>query len=150
MRYDRATRMVFIALVMVGLVTQGTARYAVTAEPLDVGGPRLCLAVDPSDVHGVWWWQSWAGGCASRDTGPGLFRPDQATVVKEGEVVRVSFRLGLHGIPPQPDHLDVRIVLEGDRMRSTASGSSVAVVSRDNLDIQSRMGHDLPRIGSGT
>ena len=33
-------------------------------------GLRLCVAVDPRDPHGVWWWQPGASGCTSRSTGP--------------------------------------------------------------------------------
>src|SRR5689334_8485006 len=32
-------------------------RYVVTAAPLGVGVPtNICVAVDSTDVHGVWWW----------------------------------------------------------------------------------------------
>jgi hypothetical protein len=49
-------------------------RYVVTESPIDVGrGIRLCIAVDPADHRGMWWWQPGATGCDSRSTGPGLF-----------------------------------------------------------------------------
>ena len=74
-------------------------RYLVTSSAIDVGrGIRLCIAVDPRDPHGVWWWQPGASGCTSRSTGPTVFHADQAAVSPSArpEVTTVSFRLGLH------------------------------------------------------
>jgi len=51
------------------------SRYVVTAAPLGVGVPaKLCLAVDPADVQGVWWCEPGTNGCANRSTGPGVFK----------------------------------------------------------------------------
>jgi hypothetical protein len=49
---------------------QTRPRYVVTASPIDVRvGSGLCVAVDPSDPKGVWWWQP-GEDCSSRSTGP--------------------------------------------------------------------------------
>jgi hypothetical protein len=87
---------------LVGVVTQpAPARYAVSAAPLNLGSSgKLCIAVDPSDPHGIWWWQSGTDNCATRDTGPGLMKADEATVSTDSVGVHASFRLGLHGAPP--------------------------------------------------
>jgi hypothetical protein len=130
-----------LLLIFLGIVTQpAPARYAVSSAPLNVGSSgKLCIAVDPSDPHGIWWWQSWTDNCATRDTGPGLIKADEATVSIDSVGVHASFRLGLHGVPPQPDHLDVRLVIAGRRIRSE-SGNDVPVVYRADLNIPARLG----------
>src|SRR5687768_9132925 len=86
-----------------------TPRYQVTASPIDVGnGIRLCVAIDPADSQGVWWWGPGASGCASRSTGPGVFRADQATV-SQSPPTAVGFRLGTHSAT-RP-FIDVRMVI---------------------------------------
>jgi len=77
----------FLPLLLVflfGCRTSGTStpRYTVTATPVDVvsGGFGLCIAVDPADTQGVWWWQPGPSGCASRITGPTVFAGDRASV----------------------------------------------------------------------
>jgi hypothetical protein len=130
-----------LLLLLVGFVTQpAPARYTVSAAPLDVGSSgKLCIAVDSTDPHGIWWWESGTDNCATRDTGPGVFKADEATVSTDNVGVRASFRLGLHGLSPQPDHLDVRLVIAGSRMRSQ-SGDDVPVVYRADLKIPARFG----------
>src|SRR4029453_19107515 len=51
------------------------ARYIVTTAPLGVGAasPGICVAVDPTDPQGIWWWEPGWSGCSSRSTGPGVF-----------------------------------------------------------------------------
>jgi len=131
-----------LLLILVGVVMQpASPRYAVSAAPLNVGiSAKLCIAVDPTDPHGIWWWQSWADNCAGRDTGPGVFKADEAMVSTDGIGVHASFRLGLHGLPP--DHLDIRLVIARGRMRSRA-GNDVSVVYRVDLNIPPRSGPEF-------
>jgi hypothetical protein len=86
-----------------------TGRYLVTANAIDVGvGPGLCVAVDPADEHGVWWWEPGATGCDTRSTGPGLFQADRVVVPRAatgsplvapwGQVLPSSI---LHGLAPE-------------------------------------------------
>src|ERR1700752_1248776 len=72
-------------------------RYAVTAEPLDVGlHTKLCIAVDPADSAGVWWWEPGAAGCSTRSTGPALMRGLEPQVrLSQPDVVEARFRIGL-------------------------------------------------------
>jgi hypothetical protein len=137
-------QVVLLLLILVGVVTQrASARYAVSAAPLNVGSSsKLCIAVDPTDPHGIWWWQSWPDNCSRRDTGPGVFKADEATVSTDGIGVHARFRLGLHGLPPQPDHVDVRLVIADGRMRSQ-SGDDVSVVYRIDLNIPPRPGSEF-------
>ena len=115
---------------------QSVPRYIVTDTPVDVGvAPGLCIAVDPNDEHGVWWWQAGQHGCASQSTGPGLFHPEDAIVSRAAASgpVAISFRLGTHS-NTRP-WVDVRLTLDQTGMRSSATGSQVSVTRRTNLDI---------------
>jgi hypothetical protein len=112
-------------------------RYIVTASPIDVGtgAPGLCVAVDPSTEHGVWWWEPGASGCASRSTAPGVFEADQATVshATESSAIDVRFRVGLHSIA-RP-FAEIHLVIEDGSMRVVASGARVPVLRRPDLDV---------------
>src|SRR4029079_16339405 len=128
---------------LVGFIGQSRSnvelRYVVTAAPLGVGVPtKLCLAVDPTDVHGVWWWEPGANGCANRSTGPGVFKADSATVSRNNGAIDAAFRLQLHARPGERDSVDVRLTVEGGRMRSSASVEGVPVATRRNLDVPER------------
>ena len=96
---------------------------------------RLCIAVDPGDPHGVWWWEPGADGCTSRSTGPTVFHGDEAAVSRTArpEVTAASFRLGLHS--RTPSFLDVRLAIEDGRMRSLDTGAAVALQRRNDLDV---------------
>ena len=111
-------------------------RYVVTAEPIDVGvGPGLCIAVDPLDRLGVWWWEPGRSGCASRSTGPGLFHADDPRVSPPAQSgpVAITFRLGTHSTT-RP-FIDVRLVLEGGDLRSVETGARVPTQGRNDLDV---------------
>jgi hypothetical protein len=104
-----------------------------------VGVPtKLCLAVDPADVHGVWWWEPGTNGCANRSTGPGVFRADSATVSRNSGAIEAAFRLQLHARVGERDSVDVRLTIEGGRMRSSTSVEGVPVATRRDLDIPER------------
>ena len=85
-------------------------RYLVTSTPIDVGlgNTGLCVAVDPRDPQGVWWWQPGASGCTSRSTGPQVFHADKAAVspAPPPEAMAVSFRLGLQPVRPPTSTFD--------------------------------------------
>jgi hypothetical protein len=112
-------------------------RYLVSGSPIDIGlGPSgLCVAVDPNDPHGVWWWEPGTSGCASRSTGPKVFHGDEATVSQpthKGPIV-VSFHLGTHSVT-RP-FISVRLVIEDDNIRMQESGARVAIQGRTDLDV---------------
>jgi len=116
---------------------QPLPRYVVTASPIDVSlGPSgVCVAVDPLDRRGVWWWEPGASGCASRSTGPGVFHADRATVsrpVHPGPTV-LSFRLQTHSAT-RP-FIDVRLLVDDGNMRALESGARVQTNRRNDLDI---------------
>jgi catechol 2,3-dioxygenase-like lactoylglutathione lyase family enzyme len=114
-------------------------RYLVTSSALDVGaGTGLCIAVDPRDSQGVWWWQPGASGCTTRSTGPNVFHGDAAAVSQPArpETIAVAFRLGL--ISRTPSSLDVRLTIADGRIWSLATGADVALSRRRDLDVPER------------
>src|SRR5215831_19078559 len=97
-------------------LTQSIPQYVVTAAPIDVGvsSVGLCIALDPNDSTGVWWWEPGRSGCTSRSTGPGVFRADDASVTTRGltDIIDVHFRLQLITGPGEgPRFADVRLVV---------------------------------------
>jgi catechol 2,3-dioxygenase-like lactoylglutathione lyase family enzyme len=117
-------------------VAQADGRYLVTTSTIDISPRiRLCIAVDPGDAHGVWWWEPGASGCTSRSTGPTLFHAEDAAVSSSArpEVTAVRFRLQLHS--RTPSFLDVRLAIEDGRIRSLDTGASVTLQRRSNLDL---------------
>lgn len=124
------------------LVGPADRRYLVTSSVTEVSPRiRLCIAVDPRDPHGVWWWEPGASGCTSRSTGPTIFHAEDATVSPSARpgVTAVSFRLQLHA--STPSFLDVRLAIEDGRMRLLDTGSGVALQRRNDLDLP----WELPR-----
>lgn len=111
-------------------------RYLFTESAIHVGeGIELCLAVDPGDPQGVWWWMPGETGCATRSSGPGLVHADHATVSRgrAGTRSTVSFRLGTHSAT-RP-FIDVRLVVQDGRMRALQSRAQVMLQTRANLDV---------------
>jgi len=112
-------------------------RYILTVTPIYVGvGPDgLCVAVDPKDQHGLWWWEPAHGVCSSRSSGPGLFHAEDAIVSQADKPgpVALSFRLGTHS-QARP-FVDVRLTVDEREMRSMDTGSHVPVKRRNALDI---------------
>lgn len=111
-------------------------RYIVTATPIDIlgtGHPGFCVAVDPTDAQGVWWWEPGRSGCSSRSTGPTVFRADRATVAaaKPSGEIEVHFQIALQVSPPR----DVNLVIQDATLRVGASGARVATERRNDLEV---------------
>jgi hypothetical protein len=112
------------------------ARYLITTSPIDVGlGIRLCVAVDPRDETGLWWWGEGASGCRSRSTGPDLFRAEQARITRARGIQpwTAAFRLGTHSAA-QP-YIDVTLLIQGTTLHSTQSNDRVPLEDRKDLAI---------------
>jgi len=124
---------------LVGILTSacGSAepRYHVTERPLACGdGLVLCVAIDPRDAQGVWWWEPGASGCDSYSTGPGVFPGDQASVSvpqPDGQI-SVSFRLPIHATS-EPYHRELRLLVHGDSIRVAGDDASTRLQRRSNL-----------------
>jgi hypothetical protein len=139
-----------VAALVVGLMCGGCRRavrddeetrprYVVTASPIDVRvGSGLCIAVDPSDPKGVWWWQP-GKDCSSRSTGPMVFHAEDAALVSSDgrETVDIRFRVPVKRRPNSSElpFVDVSLRLEGGLLRAEATGSHVATVTRSDLEI---------------
>jgi hypothetical protein len=110
-------------------------RYIVTAAPVDAvgGGWTVCIAVDPTDAHGVWWWQPGPSGCDSRITDPTVFRGDRAQVkaTSTSSSISASFTLQYHF-----GSRAINLVLQDSEMRFADSGIRVPTQRRVDLDIQ--------------
>jgi hypothetical protein len=123
---------------------ESAARYVVTATPIDigVGSSRMCLAIDPDDRHGVWWWEP-GRDCSTRSTGgPTVFKADNAVVVPSGRPGTTDIRFRLQLIraanSSQPPFADILLRLEGSQLQAAATGSRVAMYRRRDLDIPER------------
>jgi hypothetical protein len=111
-----------------------THRYFVTDRRINVGvGPGLCIAFDPGDRHGIWWWEPGASGCTSRSTGPDLFHPADAMVSQSNDSTTLTFRLGT--VSADRPFVDVRLVVTGNTMRMPESGAEVSVHRVVKLDV---------------
>jgi hypothetical protein len=114
-------------------------RFFVTAAPLDVviGSRGLCIAVNPSDATGVWWWEPGRSGCSSRSTGPGVFHADDATVATDERAtpIDVRFRLKLIDRPGEERFLDIRLALRDADIRCVSTGMQVPIERRHDLEI---------------
>jgi hypothetical protein len=107
------------------------------------GPGGLCVAIDPADPVGVWWWGPGRSGCATRNTAPGppqenatglaaLFHAEDAVVISRGNATEARFRLGLHG---PPDYVDVDLIIRDGHMLSVSTGARVGIRQLRNLDI---------------
>ena len=141
----------FIALIFgAGAFAQhARSKYVVTSDPIRVhAGPAgLCVAIDPSDATGVWWWGPGRSGCTSRDTvvGPGqenvqgiaaLFHAiDAAVSTDPSGTVHARFRLGLHARPGQPEFVDINLTEKSDVIRCSSTHAAVQAKRLDILNI---------------
>jgi hypothetical protein len=108
-------------------------QYLSTVRPLDLGvGPGACIAVLPNDPTGVWWWEPGATGCASRSTGPDVFKADRGAVSKSGDQIVITFQFNTQS--SERPVVAVHATINGDEM-STTSGARVPVQSLSRLDI---------------
>lgn len=116
-------------------VSPSVPRYTVTATPLDIvgaGHPGLCVAIDPTDEHGVSWWEPGPSGCSTRTSGPTVFRAQLATVAanRGSDAIDVRFTL-----PLMSGSRDVRLLLNDGGLSVTGSGARVPTQRRDDLNI---------------
>jgi len=120
--------------------------YVVSADPISVrSGPGgLCVAIDPADPNGVWWWGPGRSGCSTRNTIPGphqenakgltaLFQVTDAVVSRDkAGATEARFRLPMHG---PPDFVDVDLIIHNGHMLCVATGAQVRARQMSHLDI---------------
>ena len=139
------------ALVVLVFATETTSqparsKYVVSAEPIRVhtGPAGLCVAIDPVDRAGIWWWGPGRSGCTTRNTEThenatgiaALFHPTDAVVSMDPSgTVHAHFRLGLHARPGEPEYLEIDLTAESDAIRCTSTQATVKVKWLNVLDI---------------
>jgi len=110
-------------------------RYIVSTEPLALLGdrhPGFCVAVDPSDEKGVWWWEPGRSGCSSRSTGPTAFSASHAAVARSSSgAIDVSFQIQLISGGP----LEVKLALRDDAMLDARTGLRVPTERKATTDV---------------
>jgi hypothetical protein len=111
-------------------------RYIVTSTPLkviDPAHPGLCIAIDPNDPKGVWWWDAGRSGCTDRSSS--TMAADRASVARAtAGTVDASFQVGL----VSGRNLQVRLEAFDGRIRDTISGLTVATERRATLELPER------------
>lgn len=144
---------IVLGTLLVGVTFGGCSRgapdrepqqYIVTATPIDVRvGSGLCVAVDPRNPKGVWWWEP-GKDCSTRSTGPTVFQAEEASVVPSEPpgTLDIRFRLQVKRPPgaQDPPFVDVALRLEGGHLRAQVTGDQVATVGRHNLEIPEAWG----------
>lgn len=110
--------------------------YVVTSEPLkliDPAHPGLCIAIDPADPKGVWWWDAGRAGCSDRSSA--TMAADQASVARAaGDAIEASFQVGL----VSGRTLQVRLEARDGRIRDAVTGTSVPAERRAALEVPGR------------
>ena len=126
-----------LGLALVACQSTSAPRYIVTSAPIDVRGNThgLCVAVDPTDPQGVWWWEPGRSGCSSRSSG--VMRAERASVTTRAPsgAMNVRFRLQLIARSPAPEFADIELVLQDGGMRAVASGARVPTERRNTLEL---------------
>jgi hypothetical protein len=111
-------------------------RYVVTSTPLNVidpAHPGICVAIDPKDPKGIWWWDAGRSGCMDRSSS--TMAADRASVGRTtAGTVDASFQVGL----VSGRNLQVRLEALDGRVRDTISGLSVAAERRTTLEVPER------------
>lgn len=135
-----------VALIFGAGTQQTPSKYLVTGDPIRVhAGPAgLCVAINPVDPTGIWWWGPGRSGCTSRNTEThenakgieALFHaPDAAVSRDPSGTVHARFRLGLHARPGEPDYLDIDLSERDGVIRCASTQASVKAKRLDRLDI---------------
>ena len=111
-------------------------RYIVTSAPLNVidpAHPGLCIAIDPKNPKGIWWWDAGRSGCTDRSSS--TMAADRASVTRgTAGTVDASFQVGLMS----GRNLHVRLEAFDGRIRDTISGVSVPAERRGTLELPER------------
>jgi hypothetical protein len=135
-------KMLRAILVVLGLTPvacqSGVPRYLVTTAPIDLGVPPSdCIAINPTDSQGIWWWEPGQSGCSTRSTGPGVFHADGATVVATAASAPIDVRFRLQRIvgpgSTQSPFVDIQLTIQDGYMRVSGSAARVQVERRNDL-----------------
>ncbi len=141
----RSAALLLLVVVPLAACRSSQPRYIVSTTPMlfvDPRHPGLCVAVDPTDEEGVWWWEPGLSGCSSRSTGPSPFRAFSAHVARPTSgTIDVSFNIALMVGGPRV----VKLTLTGGEMREASSGLHARTERRSTLDMPERPPPNPPR-----
>ena len=122
-------------------------RYIVTAVPLDISGNGvgLCIAIDPVDANGVWWWQPGPSGCTTSILGPvPVMRAEGAQVnaFDNAGSIEVGFKVQLRSLTATglADYREVKLTVKDDTMQLAGSTARIATERRHDLKIPAAYG----------
>lgn len=123
---------IYAFLIVSGSIPQKT--YLVSRTPVDVGTSSrgLCVAVEPGNPKGVWWWNACPDDQCSKRSSSMMEAENASVSTTSTGAIDVRFRLEL--IAREPSHLDVVLAIEGERMRGV-SGRFVPIDRRPDLTI---------------
>ena len=100
---------------------------------IDPAHPGLCIAIDPKDPKGIWWWDAGRSGCTDRSSS--TMAADRASVTRgTAGTVDASFQVGLMS----GRNLQVRLEAFDGRIRDTISGLSAPAERRGTLEVPER------------
>jgi uncharacterized protein (TIGR02145 family) len=135
MKFSKFSALVVI-LVFVGCENIAQPRYLITSSPIVPVGNGLCVAVDPKDPQGVWWWDIGRSGCSSRSST--ITHAEGASVVASGSdrPIVVRFRVGLISRSPGA-YRDVHIAIDGGKatLLDASESAQVELERRKDLDL---------------
>jgi hypothetical protein len=108
----------------------------VTAAPLDIAGngAGICLAIDPVDAAGVWWWQPGPSGCSTSILSPiPVMRAEGARVNAFDDVrsIDVAFKIQL----VSSTYSDIKLTVKDNQIQGIGSNVRVATERRHDLKI---------------
>jgi hypothetical protein len=130
-----ATVVLITSTVVACKSTPEPTRYFVTTEPIVPVGNGLCVGVDPSDPHGVWWWDVGRSGCSSRSSS--VMHPGDAVASATDGALDVRFSVGLISAPPEPQSRAVHMIFKGESVTLVDAEKPVTtgVLRRSDLDL---------------
>ncbi len=135
MRYAAIVLLLSVPLAACKSASPVLPRYIVSTAPLALLGephPGFCVAVDPSDEKGVWWWEPGRSGCSSRSTGPTAFLASHAAVAHSSSgAIDVSFQIQLMTAGP----LEVKLTLRDDAMLEERTGLRVPTERKGSTEV---------------
>ena len=116
-------------------------RYIVTAVPFDAAGngTGICVAIDPVDAAGVWWWQPGPSGCSTSILGPiPVMRAEGARVnaFDDPSAIDVQFKIQL----ASNTYRDIQLTVKDETMQVAGSDARLATERRHDLKIPPAQG----------
>jgi hypothetical protein len=99
-------------------------------DAMGISALSLCFAIEPNNPQGVWWWHPGQSGCSTRSSG--IMQGHRASVTRQASgTIEASFQVPMKTGQPR----QVELVFSADTVRASATGASVGVAWRRELDM---------------